>query len=263
MQIKKLLAHNSNYGSIRNTNLIKYIVIHYTANKGDKAISNCKYFQSPNRGSSAHYFVDENEIYLSVEDNVVAWSVGGNKYPSFPNDNGGKFYGKCTNNNSISIEMCDSVDSVPEKVKDNVKELVLSLMKKYNIPKENVITHYMVTGKICPKPLIDKKAWNEFRDYITSTSEKYTVQKVKVDLFGEIKMVDTINIDNTNHIKLRDLNCNKIKVEWKNGNVYVNGKVFKVDGILYQDNNYVKIRSLEQIEISVTWDNTKKIITIK
>lgn len=91
----------------------------------------------------------------------------------------------------------------------------------------------------------------------------YYITKVKVDLFGETKMIDSINIDNTNHIKLRDLNCDKIKVEWKNNSIYVNGKVFKVDGILYQDNNYVKIRSLEQIGISVVWDNAKKTIVIK
>ena len=121
----------------------------------------------------------------------------------------------------------------------------------------------MITGKLCPKPLVDKTRWNQFRDYLTTEIPTYTITKVNVDLFGEIKMIDSINIDNTNHIKLRDLNCTKIKVEWKNGNVYVNGKVFKVDGILYQDNNYVKIRSLEQIGINVVWDNAKKTIVIK
>ena len=209
MQIKKLLAHNSNYGSTRNVNSIKYIVIHYTGNKNDRAVSNCRYFQSSNRQASAHYFVDENEIYQSVEDNVVAWSVGGNKYPSFPNADGGKFYGKCTNNNSISIEMCNSVDFVPQKTRDNVRELVLHLMKKYNVPKENIITHYQIVGKLCPRPLIDIKKWNEFKDYITGG---YEVKKTKININGKLVEIETINVDGNNYVKLRGLESEKITI---------------------------------------------------
>lgn len=263
MQIKKLLAHNSNYGSIRNTNSIKYIVIHYTANKGDKAISNCKYFQSPNRQASAHFFIDSEEIYQSVEDNVVAWSVGGNKYPNCNVTGGGKWHGKCTNNNSISIEMCDSVDFVPQKTKDNVRELTSYLMKKYNIPKENVIRHFDCVGKTCPKPLIDNTKWNEFKEYITT--ERYSISKVKVNLFGTLKTIDTINKDNTNYVKLRDLDCAKLKVGYS-GNPTVNGESLKLDdvnSILLVGNNYVKIRLLEELGFSVGYDTKTKTIEIK
>ena len=43
-----------------------------------------------------------------------------------------------------------------------------SLMKKYNIPIENVIRHYDVTGKICPEPFVNNKsAWANFKRKLT------------------------------------------------------------------------------------------------
>ena len=58
MKFKNKFAHKSNYGSARPLSNIKYIVIHFTGNKGDTALNNCKYFQSANRHASAHCFVD-------------------------------------------------------------------------------------------------------------------------------------------------------------------------------------------------------------
>ena len=71
------LADKSNYGKQRETSSIKYIVVHYTANDGDKAWNNANYFaNNSNLKASAHYFVDDNYIYQSVPDNYIAYSVG-------------------------------------------------------------------------------------------------------------------------------------------------------------------------------------------
>ena len=72
MQIKKLLTKVNVTKFSGQPRAIKYIVIHYTANKGDTALNNAKYFENVNRNSSAHYFVDENEIYQIVEDNDIS-----------------------------------------------------------------------------------------------------------------------------------------------------------------------------------------------
>lgn len=59
MEIKSLLANPKNYGGKRSTSAIKYIIIHYTANDGDKAASNGRYFRDRIVNASAHYFVDD------------------------------------------------------------------------------------------------------------------------------------------------------------------------------------------------------------
>ena len=76
MEKKTVLAHKTNYGMMRKSSEIKYIVIHNTANDGDKAYNNARYFQTPGLTASAHYFVDDTTIYQSVLDNSVAYSVG-------------------------------------------------------------------------------------------------------------------------------------------------------------------------------------------
>ncbi len=44
VKISSYPASKANYGGTRALSTIKYIVIHYTANDGDTAISNAKYF---------------------------------------------------------------------------------------------------------------------------------------------------------------------------------------------------------------------------
>ena len=41
---KKLLSKRANYGTKRDTKVIKFLVYHYTANDGDTAMNNAKYF---------------------------------------------------------------------------------------------------------------------------------------------------------------------------------------------------------------------------
>lgn|SRR5574344_178292 len=167
MKIKKNYANKNNYGGKRNTNIIKYIVIHYTANDGDSDESNAKYFKKKNIKASAHYFVDDDSVTRSVPDNYVAWSVGGSRYSNYKSTGGAKYYGICTNNNSISIEMCDTIKDgkimASEKTMQNTAELVKGLMAKYNVPIENVIRHFDVTGKSCPAYFVNQSAWNGFK----------------------------------------------------------------------------------------------------
>ena len=210
VDIKIKTANRNNYGGKRNIADIKYIVIHYTANDGDTAMSNAKYFASGSRGASAHYFVDSKNIVQSVKDNFVAWAVGGNKYNDVAKTGGGKFYGKCTNSNSLSIEICDDVKNnaiyPTEATINNVVELVRTLMKKYNIDISNVIRHFDVTGKKCPMYWCgdsQKNAiWISIKNRIVE-EEKVVKQSIKIN--GKLKSVDAINKGNYTYIKIRDL----------------------------------------------------------
>jgi len=160
-------ADKSNYGSKRNTSTIKFIVLHYTANDGDTDESNAKFFKRKNREASAHYFVDDDSVTISVPDTVVAWSVGGSRYSNYKKTGGAKYYKTCNNSNSISVEMCDTKRDgkymASEQTMQNTAELVKELMVKYNVPIDNVITHFLVTGKSCPSYFVDQKALAGFK----------------------------------------------------------------------------------------------------
>ena len=109
VEIKSNIANPMNYGRLRKFSEIKYIVIHFTANDGDTDESNGRYFTNvlPSK-ASAHYFVDDDSITRSVPDNYVAYSVGGSLWSDVGKTGGGKFYQRVNNDNSISIEMCDT-----------------------------------------------------------------------------------------------------------------------------------------------------------
>ena len=164
MNINKLLT-NINY-SKGNNKSNKYIVIHYVGATGG-AEANCRYFQSVYRGASAHYFVGhKGEIWQCVEDKDMAWHCGANTYK----------HTYCRNTNSIGIELCcrkreDGTWYFEEETVKSAIELTKELMSKYNIPIENVIRHYDVTGKTCPEPYVrDTAAWNTFKASLTTTA---------------------------------------------------------------------------------------------
>lgn len=163
MEIKTNLANKNNYGSCRATSDIKYIVIHYTANDGDTDEGNGNYFHNNVVGASAHYFVDDDSVTQTVPDNYIAWHCGAKTYK----------HASCRNTNSLGIEICDDVKNgviyPSAKTITNVLELVEYLMKKYSVPKENVIRHYDVTGKACPAYWVDNSKWKaEFWNKIGS-----------------------------------------------------------------------------------------------
>lgn len=165
--IKEQLANSGNYGGSRNASQIRYLVYHYTGNDGDKAANNAAYFQRNIVKASAHYFVDDTTVYLSVPELKIAWSVGGSKYANADKTGGGTMYGVITNTNSLSIEMCDTIRNgvyqASEATLANAAALGRALMEKYGIPIENVYRHFDVTGKHCPSYLVSAQKWAEFK----------------------------------------------------------------------------------------------------
>lgn len=130
---------------------VKYIVIHYTGAEGT-AENNVAYFNGGNRGASAHYFVGRDGAICEYCDPVkwYAWHCGGSIESSHH-----PYYGKCTNANSIGIEICThnngSSWEFTAKAVAAAVELTKYLMKQFGVPAENVIRHYDVTGKSCPR----------------------------------------------------------------------------------------------------------------
>ena len=187
--IKENLANRSNYGCSRTADQIKYIVIHYTANDGDRAAANANYFKNNVVKASAHYFVDDDSIMQSVPDLFIAWSVGGTKWKDCATTGGGKMYGKITNANSISVEMCDTKKDgtiiASEQTMANTAMLVKSLMKKYNVDINHVYRHFDVNGKHCPAYLMNDAAWAAFKERLKERpkeSDTMTVYKTLKDI---------------------------------------------------------------------------------
>lgn len=168
---KTNIANRANYGAKRNKSNIKYLVYHYTSNDGDHDEGNANYFHNNVVKASAHYFVDDDSVIQSVYDDYVAYSVGGkcqsNHHP---------LYKICTNSNSISIEMCDTIKNgvveISEKTLENAVTLGRLLMQKYNIPLDRVIRHYDVNGKLCPNcnDLLNDNTWNAFKQRLNGAT---------------------------------------------------------------------------------------------
>lgn len=140
---------------------IKYIVIHDTGNDTDSAEANANYFCSADRQASAHYFVDDDSIVQVVEDANAAWHCG---------DGAGK-YG-ITNRNSLGIEMCRVNNDVTPVTEANTIELIKYLMKKYNVPINNVVRHHDASGKNCPSAFSNNnwERWNTFKARLVTES---------------------------------------------------------------------------------------------
>ena len=254
MNINKYLS-KVNYNTLKGK-LNKYIVIHFTANNGDTALGNCKYFYTEDRGASAHYFVDENGVWQCVEDNNVAWHCGASIYK----------HPYCRNGNSIGVEMCSRKDSngnyyIMDKTVNNTVELVKYLMNKYNVPIDNVIRHYDVTGKNCPEPFVrDIKKWQDFKNMLKIGEEEEMnnamVSEGKAIVNGKEYKVDRILKDGINYIRAANFNnmgfvvgydedTKAVTIDNKIGSVNINGNDVKAVNI--RGFNYVSVRDMAEV----------------
>lgn len=142
---------------------IRYISIHYTAGGNSRrgaAMQNRNVFLK--RSASADFVVDDEQT-VQVNPNpegYYCWSVGDKRNPY---SGGASLYGRATNRNTISIEICSTLQpgttpAVPNHQGWSLStaaivralRLVRLLMVLYGIPREQVVRHYDISGKLCP-----------------------------------------------------------------------------------------------------------------
>ena len=148
-------ANSENY-RVGRSSPIQYIVVHYTANKGDTAKNNVDYFARATTKTSAHYFVDEKEVWQSVREKDTAYHCGADTYK----------HPFCRNGNSIGVEMCllGKSGNIRPGTIDTALSVVRQLMAAYDIPIDRVLRHYDVTGKNCPRPMVENpQLWEDFK----------------------------------------------------------------------------------------------------
>ena len=218
IKIEKHTGYSNTTSLLNRT--IDYIVIHYTAgstSRAGTAKNNAVMFSDPVHYASADFIVDDETIVQYNPDvkNRFCWHCGDNKNPY---SMGGKFYGKCTNANSIGIEICSTNPnwtasdqanskkwSFTEKAVLNAVELTNHLMQTYNIPADRVIRHYDVSGKLCPgiigwnEDSKDVSQWKAFKAKLTNTTNVktddviYRVRKSADDAKSQIGAYRNLN----------------------------------------------------------------------
>jgi len=138
------------------------IVIHYTANPGSTAENNRDYFEglkdSQATYASSHYIIGiEGEIIQCIPLDEIAYAS--NK----------------RNNDTISIECCheDKTGAFTDKTRQSLVKLVAWLCGKYNLKENDIIRHYDVTGKCCPKYYVEhEEKWIQLKTEIFAYIEQ-------------------------------------------------------------------------------------------
>ncbi|MGI6007962.1 MAG: N-acetylmuramoyl-L-alanine amidase family protein [Ruminococcus sp.] len=134
------------------------IVIHYTANPGTSAQENRNYFEGlkdeHTTKASSHFIIGmEGEIVQCIPSTEIAYAS---------NDRNG---------DTLSIECChpDESGKFTDATYQSLVDLTAWLCGRFQIPVENVIRHYDVTGKDCPKYFVEHEdAWQQFKEDVSS-----------------------------------------------------------------------------------------------
>jgi len=140
---------------------VKYIVEHDTGVLGQTAKDNANYFYTVDRGASANYFADKNDIYEVVPPGKKAWHVGDDK--SGDSHDVGDLI---NNSNTIGIELCAEKDGTfhPQTIA-NAAWLTQKLMKDFGVPASKVVRHYDASGKNCPQRMNTDGKWTLWYKY--------------------------------------------------------------------------------------------------
>ncbi len=143
------------------------IVIHWTANPGTTAEQNRSYFEglaeSGETYASSHFIIGlSGEIIQCIPCNEIAYAS------------------KDRNVDTIAIECCTEGEdgAFNEATYDSLIQLTTWLMGRYDLTIDQVIRHYDVTGKDCPKYYVEhEEKWDEMKADMLSYIETYGIAK--------------------------------------------------------------------------------------
>ena len=141
---------------------VKGIVVHYTANPGSSAMANRNYFEnlkeSQDRKVSSHFVVGlDGEIIQCIPTKEIAYAS---------NDR---------NTDTLSIECChpDETGEFTEDTYDSLVQLTAWLCKRFSLDRDDVIRHFDVTGKNCPRYFVEREdAWEQFKEDVQTRKKE-------------------------------------------------------------------------------------------
>lgn len=143
---------------------INGVVIHYVGNPGTTAHANRNYFASLSSGeegtyASSHFVVGlDGEVIQCVPLTEVAYASN------------------TRNEDTVSIEVChpDETGEFSPVTYARTVELTAWLCREFRLdPSQDVIRHYDVTGKECPRYYVEHpEAWDDFRADVASEMKR-------------------------------------------------------------------------------------------
>ncbi len=141
---------------------IEGVVIHYTANPGTTAANNRSYFENlattHATSVSSHYIVGlEGEVIQCIPLTEIAYAS---------NDR---------NADTVAIECCipDETGKFNDATYASAVALTAAICAQFDLEEEDIIRHYDVTGKCCPKYFVDHEdAWQTFKADVMNEVEK-------------------------------------------------------------------------------------------
>ena len=144
------------------------IVVHYTANPGVDAVANRNYFnnlpKANERKQKKTYACSHFVIGL---DGTIVQCIPLEEMAYASNDR---------NSDTVSIECCHKKENgkFTAQTQAALIQLCTYLCIKFDLTEENLIRHYDVTGKICPKYFVEHPdAWETFKKDVGMELKKY------------------------------------------------------------------------------------------
>ena len=136
---------------------IQNIVIHYVANPGSSAQANHDWYANPDSEVSSHFLI-------GLEGEVIQ-CIPLDEYSSASNHR---------NKDTISIEVChpDETGKFNAESYHSLVQLTAWLLEVSDLQPEDVIRHYDITGKDCPRYFVSHEdAWQTFLEDVARTLE--------------------------------------------------------------------------------------------
>ena len=143
---------------------IRGVVIHYVGNPGTTAQANRNYFASLSSGeeeiyASSHFIIGlEGEVIQCVPLTEISYASNSR------------------NDDTVAIEVChpDETGEFSSVSYARCVELTAWLCRTFGLdPEEDVIRHYDVSGKDCPKYYVEHEdAWEQFRADVAAAVEE-------------------------------------------------------------------------------------------
>ncbi len=195
MKIYNSSINSNNFDKLpRNTRDIKYIIIHYTGMQSE--VEAIKKLSDTKSKVSCHFLINKKgSVIKMVPERFIAWHAGKSSWKKL----------KSLNKFSIGIELTNFGHSFgykkfPKKQIFSLIKILKFLIKKYKIPKDNILGHSDIAplrkkdpGEKFPWENLSKKnisIWHNFKkDYLKKNRRINTSKKEKKFFFKLLKKI--------------------------------------------------------------------------